>query len=56
MHVNEWIKKYSPVNEIYRVCDVANMMNMAPNRMKYRLNVKGEVFADQKKPKLIEVK
>jgi hypothetical protein len=54
MHINEWIKKYSPLNEIYRACDVANMLGMAPNRLTYRFKI-GEVMADQKKPKLVKV-
>ena len=53
VHINEWIKKYSPVNEIFRACEVALMLKMSPNVMKYKLS-HGSVLADQKKPKLVE--
>ena len=55
VHINEWIKKYSPINEIYRACQVAIMLKVSPNVLKYRLS-HGSVLADQKKPKLVESK
>ena len=55
MHHKEWIKKYSPVNEIITFSELARMLETSPSLLNYYLLTKGMVLADQKKPKLVEV-
>ena len=55
MHYNEWLKKYSPINQILTVTQLARMLNISNGIFYYNVNQKGMVLADQKKPKLVEV-
>ena len=54
MHYNEWLKKYSPKNEILTVTQLARMLGVSNGVFYYKIN-KGFVMADQKRPKLVRV-
>lgn len=53
MHYKEWIKKYSPKNEIYTKRQLADMLGMAANNLDHYLN-KGYLMKDQKTPRLLK--
>jgi|LGVF01.1.fsa_nt_gb hypothetical protein len=53
MHYNEWIKKYSPKNQILKFSELAMMMGKAPSLLYYYFHTKGCLMADSKKPRLI---
>ena len=52
MHYNEWIKRYSPVNEILTVTQLARMLGVSNGVFYYKIG-KGFVLADHKKAKLV---
>ena len=54
MHYNEWLKKYSPVNEILTVTQLARMLGVSNGVFYYKIN-KGLVMADSKKARLVAV-
>ena len=53
MHYNEWLKKYSPINEIMTVTELARALGVSNGIFYYKIG-KGFVMVDQKKPKIVE--
>ena len=53
MHHKEWIKKYSPTNEIYTIKDLADLLGMASNNLAYYLN-HGYLMKDSETPELFK--
>lgn len=53
MHYKEWIKKYSPTNEIFTFEELAEMLGKSSRLLRYYLN-NGYLLKDQKKPKLFK--
>tara|TARA_R110002020_G_scaffold461823_4_gene680996 strand:+ start:1219 stop:1464 length:246 start_codon:yes stop_codon:yes gene_type:complete len=52
MHHLEWIKRYSPRNKILKIGELASMLNMPPNNVRYYLKL-GYELLDKKEPELV---
>lgn len=54
MHIQEWRKKYSPLNQIIELREIALKLGVSNSTLSYRVKA-GWGLEDKKRPKLVKL-